>query len=344
MIADLLKNLSLVLVSCMTSFGLGAQGKISFTLQDSISQEPIVDAFLFVEGSSIGTSSNLQGQAVLSLEQFQTFRVVITHVQYETISLDIIPSEGDANYRIQMMPRSLELDEVIVQANRRGKGKRRAWMRRFALELFGPSVRKKHIRLLNPEAIWFEESDSLLEAHAIDNLIIENKNLAYTLRLSLDHFSIDHNDDVRYRGKLHFTDTRDDQKRPSRIDRRRKEIYLESPRFFFQSLIHQLPINGERFRIGSTKLEDEVYVYEALEQDDLTWSEGITADTLGFEDYLTVIVNGRTVRLQNRKKAVNTVLQSGPPTSFLRSSSGRFIVDKRGDVINKVDIRIWLLD
>ena len=309
-----------------------AQTNLTFEILDAQTGRPISNAFLFIQNSTIGASTDEKGFANIEVKNLEDYVVVITHINYVNAT---IPSNelSSTTHKILLTPNPVDLQEIVVQTKKRNASKRKRWMRQFQSEIFGPDIKKSQIKLLNPEAIWFEEKEGTLVAHAIDNLKINNQYMGYHLQLVLDHFSVSNQGDVKYNGKIFFEDLKAQQKNPKPIEERRAQYYSESKQLFFLSLVHGLPINTQQFELGITiPKEDGTFSYSQKGLDSLNWRPGVYADTILTKDYLTVIQ--KKVPLHK----VNRLQVSKPNTSFLRSTTGQFILDHNGSIINQIDI------
>ena len=303
-----------------------AQTSITFEVLDARSGKPVSNAFLFVQNSTIGTTTNDQGLAELEIKGLEEFEVVVTHINYVNVyvaSQDI----QSANHQISLEPNPVDLNEVVVRSKLRNARKRKRWMRRFQSEIFGKNIKRNQLKLINPKAVWFEEQEGTLQAHAIDNLRVENKFMGYQLQFVLDHFSVTDQGDVKYTGKLFFKDIRDQMKNRKRLNKRRAQFYLESRQLFFLSLLHRLPLNGQEFEFGiTTDHGNKNFSYQKMSYDSLRWRHGLHSDTLLIDDYLTIT----NKNLSPRRDKV--------PTSFLRSATGQFILNRNGKILNPLDI------
>ena len=63
------------------------QEELSFYVADSKTNEPVENAFLFIENTSIGTITSLDGRAFLPYQEDDQYTIVITHILYETAYL-----------------------------------------------------------------------------------------------------------------------------------------------------------------------------------------------------------------------------------------------------------------
>ena len=310
---------------------------ISLQILDASTNEPISDAFIFIQNSSIGTNSDLDGFAQLNTKGISDFELVFTHINYQSI---VIPAKqlNQTINTVLLVERPQELQEYVVATKKKNSRKRKKWMRRFEEAFFGENLKRKQMVLLNPEAIWFEESDSLFEAKAIGNLEILNKAMGYRLQFVLEHFSIDKNEDIRYSGKLFFEDIKAELKRPDKLAKLRSQNYNQSRQLFFLSLVQQLPINSENFEFGITQTDSTgSFQYTPQLFEDLVWSRGPQADTLHLSGFLTVIKKAKFVRnFQRNSTRITSTDQNA--TSFIFSKTDKIILAPNGSILNPQDL------
>lgn len=314
----------------------GQQNTVSLVLLDAANKTPVENAFVFIKNSSIGEVSNAAGKVQLNLAKFRVPEIVITHLNYTTQTLYTSQLSFGLD-TILLESKTQNLDLVTVNT-KKGRGrKRKQWMRQFELAFFGETSRKERVKLLNPEVLWFEEKDSLLIAHAMDYLQLENPGTAYRSRFYLEKFELNKNEDVYFAGHSFFEDQIAQVKKQNKIRKKRDEYYLASAQLFFQSFVDQLPINEQQFEFGSTSYSKEKaqFAYQQMDYDDLNWSRGLLADTLYFSDYFTII-NKRSTIISYGKSRDKDAVQ--PATSFLLSKTGRFIIGSNGQLINKNEI------
>ena len=321
--------------------GFTTAGQWSFILLDDTNLSPISDAFIFGENSSIGTNTDQDGKASLSEKNLNKVKLVLTHIKYETVTIPSEKLSRDTTNIIFMTPKVLELQEVTIGAKKRNQRKRRQWMRKFEHAFFGETNSRNKIELLNPEVLWFEETDSLFQAHATDYLSLINKSTAYQMRFFLDDFKIFNNQDVRYIGQIFFEDISSEMRNQRRINKRRDKNYLNSKNLFFKSLVQELPVNQQRFEFGITAPTDDPinpYHYQPVNYTQLNWRYGLGADTILLSDYLTVINKDEVIANHLARGRNGKVMDDKPAASFLLSRTGRFILNKNGYLINQKDI------
>lgn len=313
----------------------------SFILLDDTNLAPITDAFIFGENSSIGTTTDQEGKAILRTNKLEKVKLVLTHINYETFTIPAEQLRRDTINLVFMTPKAIDLDEVVVGTKKRNQRKRRQWMRKFENAFFGETNRSNRVELLNPEVLWFEETDSVFQAHATNYISLINKSTGYKMRFFLDDFKVFDNQDVKYVGQIFFEDISGEMKKQRRINKQRDKNYLHSKNLFFKSLVQELPINEKRFEFGVTEPTDNPenpYHYTPLNYTQLNWRYGLETDTIVLSDYLTVISKDAVVANYLANGRNGKVLDDQPAASFLLSKTGRFILSKNGYLINQKDI------
>ena len=333
------KSLSLLFLLLLGSIIPKAQDTIDIRLVDLENQRPVDNAFLFFENTTSGFLSDSEGKVTIVLPDGSTSSLVITHILYETILLQNMNSLKEDQI-IFLSEKDITLQDITIKSKRTKSKKRKRWLKRFEKELIGDKSDRRKVKLLNPEVVWFEEKDGTLVAKAIDNLIINNQELGYNVYLALDSFLISSNNDILYRGKVFFDDLISDISNGKSTLEQRKNTYLHTKTFFFKTLKLQDPICLDHFQFGRTAANaNGALAYKELTMDSIIWRYGYQHDTLFFQDYLTVQKKDLLLKVyKTRGDDQNKGYQYSYETSFLRSSTGYFVIDQHGALINQQDI------
>lgn len=103
-------------------FAFSAQAQSKFTLsgyvKDKESGEDLIGAnIILLDDISVGTVSNAYGFYSITLDP-GVYQVGVTYVGYESFAAEVNLSEGDVSYNIELDPKSILTDEVIVTAER----------------------------------------------------------------------------------------------------------------------------------------------------------------------------------------------------------------------------------
>ena len=339
------ENISIRLVLIFFQFLLFTGGifgqtlDLTLSLVDDSSGEPVEFAFVFLENTTIGGTTDESGLIEFKGERIEEHTIVITHLLYEEVKLkgSAITSELLV---VRLKQKAYDLDEVTVKTKRTKSRNYKKWMKRFEEAFIGSRRVRKKVKILNPEVIWFEENRDTLIAHAVNNIQLRNELTGYVMHVALSEFSLSDQGDITYSGSIYFDDIIDELKKSETIERRRREYFRNSRQLFFKSLFWKHPVNTEEYTIGVTReKEDSGLVYTESDMEQLRWNRGISADTLAVDGYLTVIVKDKireAWRLGSTK--YSTVDAQKQSASFLLSKTGKFVVNKNGYVLNQADI------
>ena len=311
---------------------------IELDIKEKETGQPIENAFVFLENTSVGEYTDEKGHVVLQDLSESSYIVVVNHLLYEDYSFDLVV-DSDEKLSIELAPKSYDITEVTIKARGKKSKKYKSWMKRFEEAFIGDRKIRRKVKIQNPEVIWFEETDSMLYAHAVDNIKVRNELTGYDMQITLDKFSLSLTEDVVYSGKIYYEDIINDLKKTDKVHKRRKEFYRHSRQLFFKSLITSHPVNSEEYEFGITRPgSDGRMTYTQLGADQLVWSYGPTADTLMVEDYLTVRVKDVLVRSFVAKGVADHVFRNAYASTFLLSKTGRFIISHEGYLLNEKEI------
>lgn len=329
----------LFILQLATAIGQEQSLDISFILFDTETGKPIEDAFIFYEGTSIGTTSDVKGGATLPKSKIAQSYVVITHINYDNYNIE--PDKLLQINRIGLNGRVLTLDMVTVKSKKLSKRKRKKWMKRFEKAFLGENISKKKIKIVNPEVLWFEEKDDVLFAYAADNIKIINQETAYEMQVALDHFSLTKDNDIKYLGRVFFKDIIQEFEDVKDLEKNRNDIFLSSHQLFYKSLSTQHPVLNQQFDFGITKNSKKGKLnYEERSRAQLNWQneDSNTILYLDSSEYLTVMKKDILTQTRNRTWINAKSYQLHFATSFLNSRTGKFIFNEKGELLNKKDI------
>ncbi len=313
---------------------------LTSVLIDGKEDVPISDAFIFIRNTSISTISDLSGRFQIEPGGFTRGELVITHLNYQTLTLSLADYSSLPNL-IRLSPKNLAFAEVEVNAKRAKSKNRKKWMKQFTEAFFGDGNNRKGMELLNPEVVWFQETDGVLLAEAVDYLAIENTALGYKLRFYLEEFRLEVDDKIDYTGKVYFEDLLASTKprKQAKIKRRRQKTFQRSKKYFFRSLLSG-NLDVEQFPFGEALLDDNrnLLYFEPLTLDSLPIKRGAVQDTLLIDNFFAFTnknmvdtwgYNGRYYR----PSSLNTYA-----TCFLHAENGQIIIDHSGELMNAKEI------
>lgn len=193
------------------------------------------------------------------------------------------------------------------------------------------------------------ENDNFLTT-AVDMIHIQNDHLGYKIEFLLEYLLIDNDGSMKYTGHANFIDlsNKNDSKK---IKKHRQELYIKSPKHFFEHLInnrleegkYQLTIsnysNGVFKEISRPKIADIVYYDSTSNHYLLSFNHFLQIKHLGFK----VINDGQTNISMQQGGLESSRFSSGQsmssnnrifPTSFLYKITPNLIINQFGNVVN----------
>lgn len=312
------------------------QQLLNSILIDADEDFPISDAFIFIRNTSISTTSDIAGFFQLAVGDFSRGELVITHLNYQTQTFLLADRTGLPE-EIRLVPKNLAFAEVKVKAKRMKSKKRKRWLKQFTAALFGEGNNRRGMKLLNPEAIWFQEKDGVLLAEAVDYLSIYNPSLGYQLRFYLESFRTE-GEETDYIGKVYFEDKKiplaiKNHRNALKIERKRKKTYQRSKKHFFRSLLAG-NLDAQQFPFGEAILDEnrQVIYFNPLTLDSLTFKRGQFQDTLLTENFFA-FSNKKIIAEWGRSSPLNSYA-----TCFLFAEKGQIVLDHSGEILNPKEI------
>ena len=150
------------------------------TVTDAESGQPIPGANVLIAGSQTGDATDVDGVFELQTDLTGSRTLVFSAVGYETQTRDVdLPG---ATVRVRLAPVELSLGEAVVEREQPRLWRQR--LRRFEREFIGTSPNARGVRILNPEVLALNESESgTFTANAEATLQVENSALGYLLTL-----------------------------------------------------------------------------------------------------------------------------------------------------------------
>ena len=337
-----------ILCFCILQISQLSSQTVQAVVADRASKKVISDVFIFLANSSIGTASNEQGIFEMELSETKEIVLVFSHINYELLTLEI----ADANLlrdTFFLQPNKVELSEAVVV----GKSKSRLRNRRlkaFTKAFLGEDTREKYVQIKNPEILLFQQTKDKLIAKANEPLLIENKELGYTVQFYLEAFELYDNGDLYYKGNTFFEGLDGTPEEQTVYQKNRQEVYQKSSRSFFSDLVHQ-QLDTTTYLMGFSKLNgDQNFVdFNQVSPSNLIlqFNGDENAFVIIIKGFLTVINQNILVKdnLQAPSKAelnstTRQVVSERPQyaTSFLRSRSNKILVNKFGKILNPSDL------
>ncbi|MEO9484660.1 MAG: carboxypeptidase-like regulatory domain-containing protein [Ekhidna sp.] len=219
--------------------------------------EALNNVNVFLDGTTIGVSSDIDGNYKLESIPPGFYDIVFSHVGYKNAIYQISENSGGARIQSHQMELDLgQLEEVEVISNRidrRGTG----WQQYYTVfneELLGISQHAKKCVIENPEALNFsyDEDSKSLRAFSQYPLQIRNDALGYRVSYFLESFKKDESD-LRFRGNIRFRNLKPLSRSEKREWQKNRRIsYYGSFNHFKRSLLNG-ELKKEGFRIFEVK-------------------------------------------------------------------------------------------
>jgi hypothetical protein len=213
---------------------------------------PVSAASVYLNNTSIGTTSNAQGQFELSLPAGK-FDLIVSSIGFDTYSQAINATTIDSSLTIKLLPKVKALETVVLEPYLKDGWEK--WGKFFLENFIGTSAYATECRIKNPKVIRFRHSKNTnkLTAHVMEPLVIENKALGYSIHYQLENFTYDFkNRYVFYEGYPFFAPMKGNSVKQKRWGKNRKKVYEGSMLHFMRSL-YQNKINDEGFTINYLK-------------------------------------------------------------------------------------------
>lgn len=182
-----------------------AQLTITGQVLDSATREPLVNASVFCQNTTLGTTTGKEGRFALQLKS-GGYDLIFSYTGYQTQTVRITDARDTV---ILLVKEDKSLGEVVIRNSFEvtdGLAKYGDFFRDYFL---GGTTTAARCRILNTEALkfFFYKRTNRLKVMATEPLLIENPVLGYQLRYQLDSFVYYYNTNSSlYRGFCLFTE------------------------------------------------------------------------------------------------------------------------------------------
>lgn len=155
-----LRQLNILLLLLLTLTAYSQSTKVSGVVYDSQSGEPISFAQIFFQGSTIGTTSDIDGNFTLS--NTQGYRVVEFRMMgYKTTTITLRAGQEKKNVKVKMDPDTYLLEDVVIKPEKSNKEKYRR-KGNPAVDLIKNVIAHKHDnRVVSEDAYHYQKYEKL---------------------------------------------------------------------------------------------------------------------------------------------------------------------------------------
>ncbi len=311
------------------------------SVTDANSQRVLRDAHVFIASSLIGTATDYEGKFILDDVSPGAHRIVASMLGYEPASIDTLLRAGKTyEFKINLKPITVELDEVVVNARLARRWQRR--LSKFTRLFLGETDNSSLTTIINPEVLSFVSRFGKLSATASEPLIIENRALGYRIQYYLKEFFYQGNT-IKYDGEPSFTElTPTDSSEWQRWLINREVAFSGSERHFLLSLIsgktHEEGFEiHRRFSIDSNGARFALDPNELLEPGPTPLEQLLTFHGVLEITYVNENEEDRFREWQRQP----TWIRPGPQRSFMELNSGPTLIDESGEVIDPYGVVVY---
>ena len=311
---------------------------------------PIDQANVFIASSMAGTTTNSEGQYILSGIPLGTLRLVVSRIGYEPSHVDLFIRNAETyTQNFEISEKIYELGEVTVSSNNR------RWQRqleRFTTIFIGESPNAQQTEIMNPQVLDFSSRGGDFRAQASEPLIIENRGLGYKLTYFLNEF-IAEPSSWRWDGEPLFeTLPASSPEEAALWSARRDSAFYGSFRHFLLSVIND-QVESQGFKIysrpgsnqgvfdprsGASSQQNNRFPINA--SDILKAGNSDDERILDFEGFVDIVYTHEVesnafLRLQRRTGRARF------QTSTIRLDRGPTVVDLKGDPLDPYGVTFY---
>ncbi len=194
----------LIFFHLFTLQGQAQVNSITGVVKDSISQEPLPYVNVFFANTLIGTSTNSEGEFMLSGFPSGKYDLTVSFVGYKTQQFSFDFNESTFRLDVALAQELVQLSEILVKADTTH------WKQNyltFRKNFIGTTSNAAKVAILNSRDIhlFFDPAERVLVAHAKKELVVENRALGYQVYYQLVDFMLDYrNSRMQYLGIPRF--------------------------------------------------------------------------------------------------------------------------------------------
>ena len=211
-----------------------AQFVISGTVVDSASKEPLVNASVFCQNTTLGTVTDKEGKFALSLKP-GGYDLIFSYTGYLTQTIKVTEN---TKLEIQLVKEEKSMGEVVLRNTYEVADGWTKYGDFFFQNFIGSTPNAEKCTLLNPEVLkfYYYKRSNRLKVLATDAIQIANHALGYNLRYQLDSFVYFYNTHVNsYRGYCLYTEMEADDSTKQVWNKARAKAYEGSKLHFMRS-------------------------------------------------------------------------------------------------------------
>jgi hypothetical protein len=303
-------------------------------IYDELENKPLEGAFVYLDGTTINTSTNEKGYFTLNPGKVYNVPLIVTYTGFENFVLEN-PFSYNKPVKVLLRMSSIFLDEVVI--NKNFPFTRKQMLRAFREQFLGETAAGRSCTIENEDDIKlrYNLSTNVLSASSAVPLRIKNKKLEYNINFSLVDFQVAYSmqsllsANVRqsfYAGTTAFTDV----SKEGSAEKKRKKAYLGSTVHLMKTIASNAWAK-EKFRLyeGSWPADpDQCFtITDTLELKKISVikdNKKVPAISLNQAD------GGNPKTMKFKKADKYNVLYNGKEQSSFELANGRLYIDRNG--------------
>lgn len=209
---------------------------ISGKVLEAETNNPVIYANVFLDGSNIGTITDSTGFFKLNTREHSSLPLIVSGIGYETLRFR--NNYLSDSLIIYLEKKDYELDEIQVHSDNIPDAKKAKYLRIFKREFLGTTKNGSRCEILNEEVIfpYYNEKTKILHVNASKPLEIINHQLGYKIIFLLITLKKSREGMV-YKGFSLFFDLKpENEKEKEKIEKRRLLTYSGSRMNFIRKL------------------------------------------------------------------------------------------------------------
>jgi CarboxypepD_reg-like domain/TonB-dependent Receptor Plug Domain len=310
---------------------------------DADTKEGLPSCNVFINNTTIGQSTNLDGFYQFSNVKLKDFDLVFRYVGFETTTRKITAKEGEViTLDIELKPSQNALTEVEVKSKRDKKWEKQ--LKSFKNSFFGYSDFAKKCEIENAWILDFNEEGENFEAKTNQTLKVLNPALGYIMYFDFKEFKVS-KDAYRIATNVSFTEMAPPNK--AKLEEwlnNRKLAYKKSPGYFFKVLAaEELNKNGYQLyaeKSGSSTIRTDNFQNELGKTIVAYDNKGIVG--LGkLPGHKKIYVKDNLeIHNQNAKSEIKTYQDMDYAVSWMQVRGNYMYLDENGIMINSQDLTV----
>jgi hypothetical protein len=184
--------------------GHGAFAQIKGTITDQTTHQPVIGASIYVNNTTYGCQSNIDGQFDLQTFPEPPFQIIVSSVGYQSASFDVRDKQM-SGVQINLKPKANDLNEVVIIAPEKNGWE--LYGKEFIRDFIGYSAFADECEILNKKDIEFRDDrkNNRLLVSVQKPIKIRNNATGYLITYWLDNYELDYlSKRLFYKGNVQF--------------------------------------------------------------------------------------------------------------------------------------------